>query len=114
MPICTEGNGLVGGMGEYEGAWRMACVRGLIGDIEPAGKQCVECLPCRTRPRGTRRTRNVVAIHKDDFTEVVREDPGGKDPPYRCATRRHAARWCRMSFSDPVGLCQFLPRLLSS
>ena len=37
----TEGYGLVGGIGEYEGAWRMAYVRGPEGIIvslaEPIG-----------------------------------------------------------------------------
>ncbi|MBU3062293.1 hypothetical protein KO481_12240 [Nocardia sp. NEAU-G5] len=29
-----EGCGLVGGIGEYEGVWRMACVRGPVTDSE--------------------------------------------------------------------------------
>ena len=29
----AEGYGLVGGIGEYEGTWRMACVRGPEGII---------------------------------------------------------------------------------
>ncbi len=34
----TEGYGLVGGIGEYEGAWRMAYVRGAGGDHRLAGR----------------------------------------------------------------------------
>jgi len=105
----------------------MAYVRGLIGDVEPAGKQCVEGLALPdAAPGGRRRTRDVVAIHKDDFTEVVREDPGGKEPSHTVAqhdgtlrdlswltilgsqrTRGCDVRVCRVSRSDLRSSAQF-------
>lgn len=52
--VAADGNGLVGGIGQYEDIWRMVYVRGPEGIIVSTGRHCG---PARGRPRPPRARR---------------------------------------------------------